>query len=68
MPIAFTIGDFRYIKCRASNILNLAVGEKADIISSWRTVYVEKAKAIIPTNSDLIAHNIGLIIRVFWWK
>ena len=53
-PIAFTIGDFRVIKCWESAILNLAVGEKADIGCPSATAYGAKAKPNIPANSDLI--------------
>ena len=53
-PIAFTIGDFRVVKCWEDAILQLSVGEKADIGCPAATAYGAKEKPGIPANSDLI--------------
>merc|ERR1712028_70306 len=53
-PIAFTIGDMRVVKCWEDAVLQLAVGEKADIGCPSATAYGASSKPGIPANSDLI--------------
>ena len=53
-PIAFVIGEMRVVKCWEDAIVNLAVGEKADIGCPAASAYGGSSKPGIPANSDLI--------------
>ena len=53
-PIAFTIGENRVIRCWENALVQLSVGEKADIGCPSSTAYGATAKPNIPANSDLI--------------
>ena len=52
-PIKFKIGDFRVINCWEQAILQLSVGEKADVTCPAKTAYGQRSKPNIPANSDL---------------
>ena len=53
-PIKFKIGDYRVIKCWEQAIIQLHVGDKADITCPAATAYGQRSKPNIPANSDLI--------------
>jgi len=52
-PIAFKIGDFRVIKCWEQAIVQMKVGEKADLSCPAATAYGQRSKPNIPAGSDL---------------
>ena len=52
-PIKFKIGDFRVISCWEQAIVQLHVGDKADIVCPAKTAYGARSKPNIPANSDL---------------
>ena len=51
--MAFTIGDFRVVKCWEDAILQLSAGERADIGCPASSAYGEYERPGIPANSDL---------------
>ena len=53
-PISFKIGDFRVISCWEQAIVQLSVGEKADVTCPASTAYGQRSKPNIPANSDLV--------------
>ena len=52
-PITFKIGDFRVISCWETAIVQMKVGEKADIVCPAKTAYGQRSKPNIPAGSDL---------------
>ena len=52
-PIKFKIGDYRVIKCWEQAILQLHVGEKADITCPSDLAYGKRSMPKIPANSVL---------------
>ena len=52
-PISFEIGSFRVIKCWEQAIVQLHVGDKADINCPAELAYGHRSKPKIPADSDL---------------